>query len=172
MFQESLLEWRKVYWRWRYLQMYLQRRIWWLDMWRYVDYVDSLQFSLFYFLPVYRKTDWHISQGEKSRKLKYNQFWLLFSLDLEFVTNLRVAPCNGVLIPDSWKSWLVESGIMCFGIRNTAQEIRNPTNDWNPEFKFHWHRIHNPVPEIRNPPLWNPESKTVLDYFIWGEKRW
>ena len=31
------------------------------------------------------------------------------------------------------------------GIRNTAQGIRNPTNDWNPESKFH---------------LKNPESST------------
>ena len=29
-----------------------------------------------------------------------------------------------------------KSGILKFGIRNTAQEIRNLTNDWNPEFKF------------------------------------
>ena len=32
---------------------------------------------------------------------------------------------------------LVEYGILGFGIRNTAQGIQNPTNDWNPEFKFH-----------------------------------
>ena len=32
---------------------------------------------------------------------------------------------------------LKESRILCFGIRNTAQGIRNPTNDWNPESKFH-----------------------------------
>ena len=31
----------------------------------------------------------------------------------------------------------VESGILGFGIRNTAQGIPNPTNDWNPEFKLH-----------------------------------
>ena len=31
----------------------------------------------------------------------------------------------------------VESGIPGFGIRNTAQGIRNATNDWNPESKFH-----------------------------------
>ena len=32
--------------------------------------------------------------------------------------------------PDSSKFLLVESGILGFG-------IRNPTNDWNPESKFH-----------------------------------
>ena len=34
------------------------------------------------------------------------------------------------------------SGILDFGIGNSAQGIRNPTNDWNPE------RVRNPVPEI------------------------
>ena len=29
----------------------------------------------------------------------------------------------------------MESGILFFGIRNTAQGDKNPTNDWNPEFK-------------------------------------
>ena len=29
------------------------------------------------------------------------------------------------------KVLLVESGILGFGIRNSAQGIRNPTNDWN-----------------------------------------
>ena len=36
-----------------------------------------------------------------------------------------------------------------FGIRN-AQGIRNPTNKWNPKSKFHWQRIKNLEPEIRN----------------------
>ena len=31
---------------------------------------------------------------------------------------------------------LVESGLLGFGIRNIFQEILNPTNDWNLEFKF------------------------------------
>ena len=33
---------------------------------------------------------------------------------------------------ESVKFLLVESGILGFGIRNTAQGIRNPTKDWNP----------------------------------------
>ena len=33
---------------------------------------------------------------------------------------------------------LVESGILGFGIRNIAQGIRNPSNDWtDPESQFH-----------------------------------
>ena len=41
-------------------------------------------------------------------------------------------------------------GIPGFGIRNTALGIRNPTNDWNPESKFHWQRLESST--------WNPES--------------
>ena len=37
------------------------------------------------------------------------------------------------------------------GIRNIAQRIQNPTNEWNPESKFHWQRIWNPC-------AWNAES--------------
>ena len=32
---------------------------------------------------------------------------------------------------------LVESGILGFGIQNTAQGSRNPSKDWNPESKFY-----------------------------------
>ena len=33
--------------------------------------------------------------------------------------------------------WAFESGILGLGIRNTAQGIRNPTNDSNPQSTFH-----------------------------------
>ena len=59
----------------------------------------------------------------------------------------KVAQCKGIWIPESSKFLLVEfgilekfaveSGVLGFGIRNTAQEIQNATNDWNPESKFH-----------------------------------
>ena len=55
----------------------------------------------------------------------------------------------------------MKSGILGFGIRNTAQRIWNPTKDWNPESKFYQQR-----PESR---AWNPESKTVLDPLTWGD---
>ena len=48
------------------------------------------------------------------------------------------------------KFLLVGSGILELEIWNTAQAIRN---DWNPESKFRWQRIVNPVPEIQNPRL-------------------
>ena len=54
--------------------------------------------------------------------------------------------------PESGKFLLVESGILGFGIRNSDQGIRNPTNDWNPEST-----------------AWNPESKTVLDSLTWDD---
>ena len=52
------------------------------------------------------------------------------------VASACVAPCKGIRIPESEKIWLVKSGILGSGIRNTAQGIRNPTNDWNPESKI------------------------------------
>ena len=39
--------------------------------------------------------------------------------------------------PESGKHLHVESKILGFAILNTAQGIWNPTNDWNPESKFH-----------------------------------
>ena len=39
------------------------------------------------------------------------------------------APYKIIRIPESGKFLLVECGILGFGIRNTAQGIRNPTND-------------------------------------------
>ena len=45
----------------------------------------------------------------------------------------------------------VESGILGFGIWNTALGIRNSSNDWNPESKFHSQRIRNPEAGVRNP---------------------
>ena len=81
-----------------------------------------------------------------------------------------VAPCNGIPIPESGKFLPMESGILGFGIRNTAQEIRNPTNDWNPESAFYWQILKS---STWNPEsiAWNPESKTVLDSLKGGEMR-
>ena len=60
-----------------------------------------------------------------------------------------VAPCKGIGIPESGKFSLVESGVLGFGIRDTGQGIRNPTNDWNPEPSSIDEGL-NPVPGIRN----------------------
>ena len=61
----------------------------------------------------------------------------------------------------------MRSRILGFGVRNIAQGIRNPFNDWtNPESKFHWQRLQS---SIWNPESMacNPESKTVLDSLTW-----
>ena len=47
------------------------------------------------------------------------------------------SPGKGTLILEGGKFLLVESGVLGFKIRNTAQGIQNPTNHWNPESKFH-----------------------------------
>ena len=57
----------------------------------------------------------------------------------------------------------VESGVLGFGIRNTAKGIWNPTNDWTSEstfpevHEFQWQRLESKV--------WNP----VQDSLTWGQ---
>ena len=41
-------------------------------------------------------------------------------------------------------------GVLGCGIRNRAQGIGNPTNDWSPESKFYW--------QILEFSTWNPKS--------------
>ena len=60
--------------------------------------------------------------------------------------------------------WVVESGMQAFGIQNTAQGIRNPTNGPSSTVKkigiqFMESGIHG----------WNPESKTDLYSLAWAE---
>ena len=70
-------------------------------------------------------------------------------------------PYKGLRISESRRILLVESGI-----RNAAQWIRNPTNDWNPESKFHWLKLES---SISNPDSTtsNPEFKTSLEFLTW-----
>ena len=56
----------------------------------------------------------------------------------------------GLVEAESGKILPVKSGIIGFGIRNTAQGIRNPTNKWNPESQFNCHGLESSI--------WNPES--------------
>ena len=62
---------------------------------------------------------------------------------------ISFSPSEEIWIPESRKLLPVESGIQkCFLVNleswleiqlwNTAQRIRNPSNDWNRESKFHW----------------------------------
>ena len=44
------------------------------------------------------------------------------------------------LILESGKIF-VESAVLGFGIRNSAQGIWNLTDDWNTESQFHWQRV-------------------------------
>ena len=73
-----------------------------------------------------------------------------------------ITPCKGIWTPKSGNVLLVESGILGFGIRNTAQSIWNPTENWNPESNFTFQRLES---SIWNPEstMWNAESKAVLD---------
>ena len=67
---------------------------------------------------------------------------------------------KGIQIPESRKFMLVGSGILDLGIWNMAQGIQNPTNDWNPESKFHWQKRESSKWNLESSP-WNTESKTV-----------
>ena len=51
-----------------------------------------------------------------------------------------------------------ESGILGFGIRNTAQGIRNPTKDWNTGSKFNRQRLESSTLNLES-RAWNPESR-------------
>ena len=87
--------------------------------------------------------------------------------DISVMERISKRNRKGIRILEPGKFPLVESGILGFGIRNTAQGIRNPTNDWNPDSKFHWERLGS---SSWNPEstAWNPESKTVLDSLARG----
>ena len=55
------------------------------------------------------------------------------------------------------KILLAAYGILGFGIGKTAWGIWNPTNNWNPQSKFHRQKIRNPLCGIQNPGLsWIP----------------
>ena len=79
---------------------------------------------------------------------------------ITFSNDENIVPYKGIGIPDSPKFILLESGIFGFRIRNTAQGIRYPTNDWIRESKSHCQiaRIYTWNPESK---AWNPESRTV-----------
>ena len=62
---------------------------------------------------------------------------ILFFLLSSVYGNVFFALWKRTLIPESRKFLPVKSGILGFGIGNTHQGIRNPTDDWNPESKFH-----------------------------------
>ena len=58
--------------------------------------------------------------------------------------------CTRLWNPKYGKISIMESGILGFGIRNTAQGIRNPSNNWN-QNPSSTDKYWNPVPGIRNP---------------------
>ena len=92
---------------------------------------------------------------------------------MEFAVKQEVTPCcKGIPIPESRKFWLVESGILDFGIRNTAQgirgipltiEIRNPTSKKKSLESSTWNL---------ESTAWKPESRILrLSYIpLYGAK--
>ena len=73
-----------------------------------------------------------------------------------------IALCEGIRISESAKFLLVESWIQQMFAEESGIPLEesgiplmighwNPTDDWNPESKFHWQGLQNPSPGIRNP---------------------
>ena len=64
-----------------------------------------------------------------------------------------------------WKILLVESRILGFGIRNTSQGNLESLARLES-------RIQVPLTRsgIQHPGMWNPASKTVLDFLTWGNQ--
>ena len=93
------------------------------------------------------------------------KIWPGFAFFCDTKRTFLIAPCKVISIPESVKFLLVESEILGFGIRNTAQGIRNATDDWNSESRFHWQRLESSTwnPESTT---WNPESKTRLSWIL------
>ena len=69
--------------------------------------------------------------------------WLLYRSSCidgsHYVLENRNSDIREIFVCGIRKILLVECGILGFGTRNAAQAqgIWNPTNDWNPESKFH-----------------------------------
>ena len=94
-------------------------------------------------------------KNEKTNKQQHRWVWPTSKLSAPLVHHVRESGFQNPGIfclwnPESGNFLLVESGILGLGIRNTAQGIRNPTNDCNPESKFHWQRLESST--------WKPES--------------
>ena len=67
--------------------------------------------------------------------------------------DIRIHGNFGLWNLESGKILLVESGILGFGIRKTAQGIWNPTNDWNLGIQVLLTKIRNPLRGIQSPGL-------------------
>ena len=88
--------------------------------------------------------------------------------------HVRVNPDSGMR-----ENFVLESGIFGFNIHNTAQGIRNLTNDWNPQSSS-TEKYWNPVPRIRNPQggIQNPRMSWIffhgalLHHDTWSKTQW
>ena len=76
------------------------------------------------------------------------------TVSLSVISFLDSRFCKASGTVESGEFLLLKSKILRFEVRNTAQGIRNPIRDGNPESTFHWHSTWNP-----KSMAWNPESK-------------
>ena len=87
-----------------------------------------------------------------------------------FITQRDFVPCKGFRIPESRKFLRVEFAILDSGIRNTAVGIWNPTDNWNPESKFHWKRSGIQSLESGIHGVGSRIQDCLGSLYIWGEQ--
>ena len=134
----------------------------------FIHYETNLHILLTLFLIVVSFSMCFFSRTDSS-------FFLYLNSASNLVTIITgITQCKGIRIPESGKfvfvesgkTLLVESAILGYGIRNQLNEAGVPLN---PESKFHWQTLECSTwnPEST---AWNPQSKTVLDSFTWGDR--
>ena len=80
------------------------------------------------------------------------------------MTIILLTPHKVIWILEYNKFLPVESRVMGFGIHDSALGVQKPANNWNPESKFHWQGIQNPVVGIWNP--WCGIQNSRLSWII------
>ena len=66
---------------------------------------------------------------KKQLQVKKCVFYYVTKYQSVVTIDYKITPCRGIRIPESVKFFLVESGILGFGIQNAAQGIWNATKD-------------------------------------------
>lgn len=90
------------------------------------------------------------------------------SFCLNFTTGCKEASAP-VRVPVIREFWLVESGILGFGIWTTVQRIRNTKSDWNPESKFQrqtgfWNCRRVYIFQLQDAPLTNKCGSNISKF--------
>ena len=116
--------------------------------------------------PLQRSTRRSFAPSQKSRRNNRSYVWTEAPPDIIFVRAQKLPDISPEVRESGFRNlgnfcfWNLESWV--FGIQNTAQGIRDPTKDWNPESEFFWQILES---STWNPKftVWNPESHNRLE---------